>query len=313
MIGISMTTKNLIETGNVLSESPNEDGTWRVRLINEGRGSSGYYSAELLENYHSAFDGVISFLNHPSAGPESRNFTEIAGRVVGETWIDTAEDGTKGVYANWMPDPDHKKKLETYRDRLGLSIYISGSGDEDSEGEFHVTEFDREDPFRSVDVVIAAGRGGRFELNESVRKIYESRRGDSDQTTTTAVEERKDNETMDEKAIEAINALTAQVSALVADKENAKASEAQVEADAKAVADRLDAFEAAVKAVDGADLLTPQREALLASAKRGEDVTQAIEDAKAFKEAMISEVRESATEDSGRVLGSAKSKFGAWK
>src|SRR5690606_37375628 len=171
-----MKNVNLIEAGTVLSENPSEDGTWRVRLINEGQGSSGYYAAELLETYHHAFDNVISFLNHPVSGPETRNFTEIAGRVevsgpetrnfteiagrvVGETWLDTAEDGTLGVYANWRPDPDYKAKLETYKDSLGLSIYISGAG-EDRDGVFHVTEFDTEDPFRSVDVVIAAGRGG---------------------------------------------------------------------------------------------------------------------------------------------------------
>ena len=309
-----MKNVNLIEAGTVLSEAPSEDGTWRVRLINEGMGSSGYYSANLLENYHQAFDNAISFLNHPTSGPEARNFTEIAGRVVGETWTDRSEDGTLGVYANWLPDPDHKTKLETYKDRLGLSIYIAGSG-EDRDGEFHVTEFDTEDPFRSVDVVIAAGRGGRFEMAESMRKIYESRRG-SENATTTAVEERKDNEKMDEKAIEAINALTAQVSALVAEKEIAKAQKAQVEADAKAVAEALGAYETAVKAVDDADLLPSQRAGILESAKRGEDITAAIEAAKQVKADALASLQESADEaPAGRIVESSSktSKFGAWK
>lgn len=115
-----------------------------------------------------------------------------------------------------------------------------------------------------------------------------------------------------EKVVEAVEALTAQVSALVADKESTKAEQAQKEADATAVAEALDAYEASVKAVDEADLLAPQREALLSAAKRGEDITQAIESAKAVKEAAVTALSESA--EHGRDFGSkTETKFGAWK
>lgn len=307
-----MKNVNLIEAGTVLSEAPSEDGTWRVRLINEGTGSSGYYSAELLESYHQAFDNAISFLNHPTAGPETRNFTEIAGRVMGETWTERGDDGTLGVYANWLPDPDHKTKLETYKDRLGLSIYIAGSG-EDRDGEFHVTEFDTEDPFRSVDVVIAAGRGGRFEMAESMRKIYESRRGSEEKPSVTSAQE---NDRKDPIVEEKLDKLIEMITLMVAKDEAKVAEAAQVEADEAAKVEAVEAYDAAVKAIDEADLLPSQVATLRAEAKKGADVAPLIEAAKQVKADALASLQESADEaPAGRIVESSSktSKFGAWK
>lgn len=304
-----MVTKNLIESGAVLSEDASEDGTWRVRLINEGVGSSGVYSAELLESFHGAFSNVISFLNHPTDGAQTRNFTEIAGRVVGETWTERGDDGTLGVYANWLPDPDHKRKLETYRDKLGLSIYISGAGEEREDGRFHVTEFDAEDPFRSVDVVIAAGRGGRFE-ESAIREMYESRRSDSDEKpgVTSAQEERKLE--MEKDVEERFAALETLLTSLVAGKQAAEAEAAQAEADDKAIESALAAYSAAVKAIDEAELPAKVVESLRAEALNGVDVAPLIEQAKEIKTALV----ESAEADTQhRVFGETKAtKFGAW-
>lgn len=307
-----MSTRNLIESASLVDGKSNGD-TWVVRLINEGRGSSGVYSAKLLETYGHAFNNAVSFLNHPIGGPETRNFTELVGRVVGETWTERGEDGTLGVYANWEPDPDHKEKLSRYKENLGLSIYISGTGSEDENGDFLVESLDAEDPFRSVDVVMAAGRGGRFELTESVKKMYESRRSDFvEETTTTAVVVKGNEMELEEK----IDALVAEIktlaSAIVAEKESAVAAEAQVKADEEAVAKAVESYDAAVKAVDEADLLQPQREALLSAAKRGEDITAAIESAKAVKEAAVEAARVSESAG-GREYGTAtETRFGAW-
>lgn len=297
-----MTKRNLLEAATLV-ESNTDTGLWRVRLINEGRGSSGYYSAELLENYKHAFDNVLSYLNHAD-DPTERNLMHVVGAVEGETWTERGADGTLGIYANWRPDEDYKRKLEAYSDRIGMSIYISGSGEEIN-GEFHVQELDVSDPFRSVDVVQVAGRGGRFELTESLRENYDARRSESERTPGTSPAERKDNENMElEKVVEAVEALTAQVTALVADKESAKAQEAQANADAQAVAEALETFESAVKAIDEADLLAPQRESLLSAAKRGEDVAPLIESAKAVKDAALEAIQ--VNESHGRDFGTRK-------
>ena len=303
-----MTKRNLLEAASVVGDATTEDGLWKVRLINEGKGSSGVYSADLLEEYKHAFNDVLSYLNHTD-DPTKRNFTEIVGAVEGETWTERAEDGTLGVYANWRPDEDHKRKLETYKNRLGLSIYIAGDGEVRDDGEFHVTELDATDPFRSVDVVLAAGRGGRFEVTESLRESYDSRRGESGKTTTTAVEGKERNK-MDEKVVEALEALTAQVASLVADRKKSEAAEAQTEADATAIAEALASFKAAVEAVDAAELLDVQRESILAAAERGEDVAPLIEQAVAIKKAAEESVTARLGESApGREFGSAATEY----
>ena len=306
-----MATKNLLETATLVEAA--ETGTWKVRLISEGKGSSGIYSAELMENYGHAFNNSLSFENHPVGwdGPQSRNFTQIVGKVIGETWVDVDERGKKGVYANWEPDPDHRDRLARYKENLGLSIYIEGDGHVDEDGEFVVDSFNAMDPFKSVDVVIAAGRGGRFE--ESMREIYSQRRESKPSAEASAQEPRKDKQDMDnEKIVEALTALTAQVSALVS-AETAKAEEsAQKTADENAVAEALTAYETAIKAIDEADLLPSQVESLRAEAKRGVDIAPLIEAATK----VVTEARQMAESDKneGRIMGGSEaSTFGAWK
>lgn len=302
--------KHLLEAATLV-EADTEAETWKVRLINEGRGSSGVYSAQLLEDYGHAFNGAISFLNHPQSGPETRNFTEIAGRVEGEVWKEKGADGTLGVYANWRPDDDHRAKLERYKDKLGLSIYIAGTGEVEDDGEFHVKEFDVEDPFRSVDVVIAAGRGGRFEITESYRQIYESARivESEKPSVTSAVEERKLE--MEKDVEERFSALETLLTSLVAKDDKATAEAAQVTADAEAGKIAVEAYDEAVTAIDAAELPEKVVESLRKQAKAGVDVTPLIEQAKEMKSALVETLSESAA--SGRDFGTGtQSKFGAW-
>ena len=297
-----MTKRNLLEAASVVGDATTEDGLWKVRLINEGKGSSGVYSAELLESNKHAFDNVLSYMNHTD-DPTKRNFLEIVGSVEGETWTETAEDGTLGIYANWKPDEDYKRKLETYRDRLGLSIYISGDGEVGDDGEFHVTELDATDPFRSVDVVLAAGRGGRFEVTESLRESYASRRGESRETGGTVPLDENRKEIMEEK----LDKLIEMMALLVAEKTAQAEKAAQVEADAAAVEAAVSAYDSAVVQIDSAELLPSQVEGLRAAAKRGEDVAPLIEAAKKVKsdaeEAITARLGESAP---GREFGARK-------
>lgn len=302
--------KHLLEAATLV-EADTEAETWKVRLINEGRGSSGVYSAQLLEDYGHAFNGAISFLNHPASGPETRNFTEIAGRVQGEVWKEKAEDGTLGLYANWRPDDDHRAKLERYKDKLGLSIYISGSGEVEDDGEFHVKEFDVEDPFKSVDVVIAAGRGGRFEITESYRQIYESARvaGSVEEPGVTSALEEKNGIHMEleEKVDKALELLAG----LVAKEQTAQAEAAQAEADKDAGRTAVEAYDSAVTAIDAAELPEKVVESLRKQAKEGVDVAPLIEQAKEMKTALTETLSESAAH--GRDFGGDKvTKFGAW-
>lgn len=304
--------KHLLEAASLVSESASEDGTWKVRVISEGKGSSGTYTASLLENHHSAFDNVLSFKNHPVGwdGPQSRDFTMIAGEVVGETWVEKDERGLTSVYANYRPDPEYAEKLERYKSKLGLSIYIEGSGYEDENGEYIVDWFNPEDPYGSLDVVIAPGARGKF--MESMREFYSANESSNGRPGTR--QEEQENK-MDKETLEAaLKPLADALTVLVAEKKATEAADAQAKADEAAVTSAVEAYDAKVKAIAEADLPEIQAESLRAAAKAGQDVAPLIESAKALKAAIEADLRESAgSEDStGRILGEAATKFGAW-
>lgn len=303
--------KSFIESAAIVNSDTDAE-TWRVRLIQEGQGSSGYYSASLLENFGHAFDNTVSYLNHTD-DVSKRNFTEIAGRVVGRVWTEKEADGKVGLYANWRPDDDHRRKLEQYRDALGLSIFINGEGRYDDEKDTILVEsFDADDPFRSVDVVVAPGANGRL-LTESLKRIYEDRdtaTSDEKPGVTSALEERVLE--MEKDVEERFAALENLLNTLVTKEQAVKAEAAQAEADENAGRIAVEAYDAAVKAIDEADLPAAVVETLRKSAREGADVTPLIAQAVAIKEAAEADVQDRLSE-SGRVLGSAKSKFGAWK
>lgn len=303
-----MSKKHILEAASLVSESASEDGTWKVRVISEGKGSSGTYTASLLENHHKAFDNVLSFKNHPVGwdGPQSRDFTMIAGEIVGETWVEKDERGLTAVYANYRPDPEYADKIERYKSKLGLSIYIEGSGYEDENGEYIVDWFNPEDPYASLDVVIAPGARGKF--MESVREYYKDLSG------TRQIEDKENK--MDKETLEAaLKPLADALAVLVTEKKAAEAADAQAVADEAAVASAVEAYDAKVKAIADADLPEVQAESLRAAAKAGQDVAPLIESAKTLKAAIEADLRESADEAGaqGRILGETATKFGAWK
>lgn len=306
------TTKHLLEAATLASESASEDGTWKVKVISEGKGSSGIYTAELLEAHHHAFDEVLSFRNHPTGwdGPETRDFTMIAGEIKGETWVDTDETGRKAVYANYLPDPEFKDKIERYRSKLGLSIYIEGSGFENENGEFVVDWFNPEDPYASLDVVIAPGARGKF--LESARRAYESVHPESDRPSVTSAVEEENGIKMDEKdKAEIIAALSDLIAPLVAKETASQAEAAQAEADENAGKVAVEAYDAAVTAIDAAELPDKVVESLRKQAKAGVDVTPLIEQAKDIQAALTEKLTEDAGH--GRDFGGDKvTKFGAW-
>lgn len=312
------TTKHLFEAATLVSESASEDGTWVVQLISEGKGSSGTYRTELLENHYHAFDGVLSFKNHPMwyEGPETRDFTMLAGQVVGETWVDTNKQGKRAIFANYLPDPEYKDKLERYRDKLGLSIYIEGSGYEDEEtGEFIVDWFNPEDPYASVDVVIAPGARGK--LTEAMKQTYSRNRENKPSAEASAQEPNERKLRMDEETKAEFSALktalaglTEALSGLVTEKQAKESEKAQAEADEAAVKERVANVTAGLDAIEEAraDLLPSQVESLRAEAKEGKDVAPLIESAKTIakeaREAFEGKTTESAS--TGRTFGDRK-------
>lgn len=305
MIGVRMTTtanktRALVETATLVGESADSDGAWKVLIINEGKGSSGLYTSELLETHATAFTNALSFKNHPTGwdGPESRDFTMIAGRILGETWSERGKDGRMGIYGRYLPDPEYADRIERYKAQLGLSIYIEGAGDLNESGEFEVQWLNEADPYKSVDVVIAPGRGGKLAV-ESLRKMY-STQVEDESGPTRGQENGEENEEMDEKVLEALEALNAKLDAFVTAQEAVAAKAAEAEEVEDEVASAVEAYDAAIAAIDAAELLPPQVTALRAEAKAGRDVAPLIENAKETLKAL--QEAQSAAGDTGRVV-----------
>lgn len=306
---MSTEKRYFLEAASLIGESAREDGAWKVRLISEGQGSSGFYSRQLLEDYHSVFNDVLSFNNHPTGwdGPESRSFTDIVGEILGDVWVEDDERGMAAITGWYLPDPEYRDKIERYKSKIGVSIYAAGEAEfDENTGNLIVTSF-QEDPYNSLDVVVAAGARGKF--LESMKKTYERRR--SENASTNPVEGQKKESKglrMDEETKAAFAALTTLIQGL----SDSKAESAKAEADAAAVEAAVEAkvagIKAAVAAVEAAraDLLPSQVSALTESAYRGEDVTASIESAKTIaKEAL--EAAKGEHQETGRLGESAKS------
>lgn len=296
--------KRLFEARTLVCGESRDDGSFKVKIINEGKGSSGIYPAELLERSADVFSGALSFKNHPDwNGPQSRDFTMISGKVL-ETWVAKDEFDKTAIFGWYLPDPEYAAKIERYKDDLGLSIYISGDGYLNEDGDFVVDWFDPVDPYRSVDIVIAAGRGGSLSA-ESLKGFYNV------DPATEGRTNRKENQMEIKDLADKLDALTATVTALVSDKEAKAAEDAQVKADDEAVAKAVESYAAKVEAIAKADLPAVLAESLRKDALAGADIEARITEAKALTEALKTELTEGGA---GRVIEGSESTstFGAW-
>src|SRR5690606_35805773 len=267
------------------------DGTYRVVLITEGEGSSGRYSAELIDKSEKVFEGVASFLNHPidPAKPHLRPVESIAGRFSNLA----VEDGPNGrqIAADFRPRKGEVAEfVEEFQDIIGLSIYCAAVGEEMDDGRLDVQEFDATDPYRSVDIVVAAGRGGRFKRAEESLRVIESSLGkpEGNKPAAEAAAEEKKEKHRDEKDIQAIAAATAaaiteslkDVISFVNESAANKAGEAQAKVDTEALdtarAEGAKAAAESFKLIDDAKLPEEIAEGFRSQVLEGKDITSGI-------------------------------------
>lgn len=303
--------QRILQESGTLVASKTSKGTYPVRIITEGKGSSGTYSRELLQKPETqkAFEGVLSFMGHPldPEKPHLRPVENIAGRMTGKV-KGKEVDGVYGLYSEFKPNtstPGRAEFIEEYAADLGLSIYIAGDGTERN-GEYQVESFDGSDPYKSVDIVVAAGRGGRFErATEAYTRV--SAESGTKPDATSAQEREKEN--MDKEILEALKALKTSFETFVTEsKAPVKAPVAEADADAidKAVATAVEAYDEKVKAINAAtELLPSQVESLLASAKAGADVLPLIESAKKIATEAQTRLTESSNVAFGRFVEGA--------
>ena len=310
-----MTTRKLLEHGALL-ESANGKGKFRVRIITEGKGSSGTYSRELLEEYKDVFAGRPMFLNHPKdpSKPHERDVRDLAGRV-SPTVEYAVNEGVAGLFAEVSVDTRWAEFIEEYKDVIGVSIFASGEGREEG-NEYIVESFDDSDLYTSVDWVIAAGRGGRVErMLESYRDIESSvgEPADNGMATANAEAQQMENQMDEQKIVALFEALTAKVDAL-----DVKVTGIVTlsEQSAAKVAENVDAFDVAEElttAVAEAKLPESGRKRVIESVKSGVAVADAVASEKAYVAEITKSLVEAAkgethTDVQGRIVESQNGK-----
>ncbi len=138
---------------------------WRVKVIESGWGSSGYYSPAVLQEFGPMVfkAGTKVFMNHPSATESSdrpeRDVHQLAGKLTSDAYF--SENGLVAdieFYSHYAPI------IREMAGDVGLSIHAFGeASDGEAEGRTGpIIESLVADPLTSVDVVTVAGAGGKF-------------------------------------------------------------------------------------------------------------------------------------------------------
>lgn len=292
-------TKRLNESGSIMEAA---NGGRRAVLISQGLGSSGYYGPEFFtEENARALAGALSFPGHPDwdESPSERNPLSAIGMIDEAVEVETDESGNKRFVSTYhvaKSKPDVSEYLDEFGRKLGLSIFIEGDGEYDSTtGLFHVKTLNGEDPYRSVDLVVAAGRGGTLlegASRNTKNSLVEAQRrlaALAQENASAPAEEKneEDDMTVEEKIAAntaAIESLTSKIDALVTAKEEAAKADLQAQVDDAAVQTaveaRLEQFAADSALINEAGLTESQQAEAMALAKSGGDVKSFVEAAK---------------------------------
>lgn len=188
-----------IRESNAKVTASEGQGIYEVTLITEGQGSSGYYSRELLEEYGPLTfnENRPMFANHPTEEEfeNGRDVTKLMARTIEAARL-VEEDGVAKLKSKIKVRPEWQDFVEEYKDVIGLSIFASG---EAREGEVNgnktmiVESFDYTDPYRSIDFVVAAGRGGKVDrMVESAQRVMEMTANDKREALQAALNDGTD-------------------------------------------------------------------------------------------------------------------------
>lgn len=157
-------------TAPLLERAVADDGTIEVKLIAPGWGSSGYYSAEMLErDGPTVFPaGTHMYWNHPTLSeaeerPE-RDVRDLASVLATPgTWNATHPAGP-GLYARAKAKQAYRESIDDLAGDIGTSINTPGKfvfGEAEGRSGRIITELTN-DPFTSVDFVTKPGAGGQI-------------------------------------------------------------------------------------------------------------------------------------------------------
>lgn len=167
LTAVSEATGTLTQTG--------KSGVMRVRIIDEGTGSSGTYPAATLESaatdrvFHK---GLHLHFDHPTVSETSERPERSVLTIAGSLESDAAWNAeTRALEADFKPLPSTYDAIKERADLIGLSIRASAEVEDDG-------TIARIVEAQSVDLVTKAGRGGRIlDVIESARREIAERNG----------------------------------------------------------------------------------------------------------------------------------------
>lgn len=151
------------------------DGSAKIKIIQAGQGSSGFYPEDVLKRDAGVFAaGTHIYLDHPSASDETnrpeRSVRDLAGSLTGPAvWEEHGAAGP-GLYAPVKFIDSVAPHINAIAPISGMSIRASGrAGTREIDGK-KVRTIEGLELAHSVDVVTRAGAGGRVvDLIESAR------------------------------------------------------------------------------------------------------------------------------------------------
>ena len=154
-----------------------ESETYPAKLISPGRGSSGYYSPDVLKRDGPAIfkKGTQMFWNHATDTEEAErpegNLDHLAGVLDDDAKYDDYGKDGPGLYAPVKVFHQYTKKVAEMGKHIGLSIRAGGSRDESASGpdgkKGVITHLKNA---QSVDFVTKAGRDGKV-FTEAARVV----------------------------------------------------------------------------------------------------------------------------------------------
>jgi len=282
---------------------------WKVKVIESGWGSSGYYGASMLAEYGPKVfkAGTKVFMNHPSAieandRPE-RDVHQLAGKLVSDAVFQE-----NGLYADIQFYSHYAPIIAEMAEDVGLSIHALGNAVEgEAEGrQGPIIESLVEDPLTSVDVVTVAGAGGKFvALLESYKRIGEAAEfvaeTDTEGNGMSITKEEFEAAVADlkEAFVEALGPLRESVSVLVE-----AATPADAEATEEEVVDAIDPVEVAEKFNEsGLPKIALSR---VAEAMKSETNTKSVDELIAEEKAYADAIRADVAVEAELVVGTVQ-------
>lgn len=160
----------------LLERAVRPDGTIRIKIVDPGWGTSGYYPADVLKrDGPQVFPaGTHMFVDHPTATEEAerpeRSLQDLGAVLVsGAQWQDDPSGGP-GLYADAKVFSSFQPVLEELAPHIGVSINADGVVREGEAEGRRGRIVERLRTAQSVDFVTRAGRGGK------VMALYEAAR-----------------------------------------------------------------------------------------------------------------------------------------